>query len=116
MKLLLKIIIFIFFSKLAFAFHEVEVANEDIASLGGLWTQIYVYEEYCTDNQYYTVIFDRLVVSPRFDRYSTELEHLNANQELAWERGGLGASAVISSGETDCDTMATVIWEWFGEN
>ena len=25
-------------------------------------------------------------------------------------------SAVISAGETDCDTMATVIWEWFGEN
>ena len=41
---------------------------------------------------------------------------LSSRQELAWERGGLGASAVISSGGTDCDTMATVIWEWFGEN
>ena len=116
MKIVLKIIILIFFSKLAFAFHEVEVANEDIASLGGLWTQIYVYEEYCADNQYYTVLFDRLMVSPRFERYSTELEHLTADQELSWERGGAGAAAVISAGGTDCDTMANVIWEWFGEN
>jgi hypothetical protein len=54
--------------------------------------------------------------SPRFDKYSEELEHLTNDQEHAWERGGLGASAVIYAGETDCDTMSTVIWEWFGEN
>ena len=116
MRYLSKLIVLIFFSKLAFAFHEVEVANEDVAALGGLWTQIYVYEEYCADNQYYTVIFDRLMASPRFDRYSAELEHLTADQELSWERGGAGAAAVISAGGTDCDTMANVIWEWFGEN
>ena len=54
--------------------------------------------------------------SPRFERYSAELEHLTADQELSWERGGAGAAAVISAGGTDCDTMANVIWEWFGEN
>ena len=69
MRYLSKLIVLIFFSKLAFAFHEVEVANEDVAALGGLWTQIYVYEEYCADDQYYTVLFDRLMVSPRFERY-----------------------------------------------
>ena len=116
MRYLSKLIVLIFFSKLAFAFHEVEVANEDVAALGGLWTQIYVYEEYCADDQYYTVVFDRLMVSPRFERYSAELEHLTADQELSWERGGAGAAAVISAGVTDCDTMANVIWEWFGEN
>ena len=110
------IFLYLFLIKFTFAFHDVEVANEDVAALGGLWTQIYVYEEYCADNQYYEVILDRLPNSPRFDRYSSELEHLTNDQELAWERGGLGASAVISAGETDCDTMATVIWEWFGEN
>ena len=110
------IFLFLFLSKFAFAFHDVEVANEDVAALGGLWTQIYVYEEYCADNQYYEVILDRLPNSPRFDRYSSELDHLTNDQELAWERGGLGASTAISAGETDCDTMATVIWEWFGEN
>ena len=116
MKNLLVLIILIFINKLAFAFHDVDVANEEIAVLGGLWTQIYVYEEYCADNQYYEIIIDRIPNSPRFVRYSTELEHLTNDQELAWERGGVGASAVISSGETDCDMMATVIWEWFGEN
>ena len=115
-RYLSKLIVLIFFSKLAFAFHEVEVANEDVAALGGLWTQIYVYEEYCADDQYYTILFDRLMVSPRFKRYSAELEHLTADQELSWERGGAGAAAVISAGGTDCDTMANVIWEWFGEN
>ena len=110
------IFLFLLLSKFALAFHDVEVANEDVAALGGLWTQIYVYEEYCADNQYYEVILDSLPNSPRFDRYSAELEHLTNDQELAWERGGLGASAVISAGETDCDTMASVIWEWFGEN
>ena len=115
-RYLSKLIVLIFFSKLAFAFHEVEVANEDVAALGGLWTQIYVYEEYCADDQYYTVLFDRLMVSPRFERYSAELEHLTADQELSWERGGAGAAAVVSAGGTDCNTMANVIWEWFGEN
>ena len=116
MKILFKLSLLIFFNKLAFAFHDVEVADEEVAALGGLWTQIYVYEEYCADNQYYELILDRLPSSPRFDRYSNELEHLSSEQELAFERGGLGASAVISSGGTDCDTMAQVIWEWFGSN
>ena len=116
MKIILRTLLFLFFCKFAFAFHEVDVANEEVAVLGGLWTQIYVYEEYCADNQYYQIILERLPNSPRFERYSFELEHLTSDQELAWERGGLGASAVISSGETDCDTIATVIWEWFGEN
>ena len=26
------------------------------------------------------------------------------------------AAAVIEAGQTDCDIMASVIWEWFGEN
>ena len=116
MKIFKKTFLFLLCCNFAYAFHDVEVANEEIAVLGGLWTQIYVYEEYCSDNQYYEIILERLPESPRFNRYSSELEHLNNDQELAWERGGLGASAVISSGETDCDTMATVIWEWFGEN
>ena len=116
MKVIKKTFLFLLCCNFAFAFHDVEVANEEIAVLGGLWTQIYVYEEYCSDNQYYEIILERIPESPRFSRYSIELEHLNNDQELAWERGGLGASAVISSGETDCDTMATVIWEWFGEN
>ena len=116
MKNLLKLILLIFFYKLAFAFHDVEVSNEDVATLGGLWTQIYVYEEYCADNQYYALIFDRLMVSPRFVRYSAELEHLTEDQELSWGRGGAGATAAIVDGATDCETMATVIWEWFGEN
>ena len=88
-----------------FAFHYVKAANEDVAALDGLWTQIYVYEEYCSDNQYYEVILDRLPYSPIFYRYSSELERLTNDQELAWERGGLGASGVISAGETDCDTI-----------
>ena len=104
-----KILIFFFINSHAFAFHDVDVANEEIAVLGSLWTQIYVFEEYCVDSDYYQVVLERLPESPRFNRYSSELEHLNSDQELAWERGGLGASAVISSGETDCDTMATVI-------
>ena len=79
MKNLLKLILLILYSKLALAFHEVEVANEDVAALGGLWTQIYVYEEYCADDQYYNVLFDRLMVSPRFERYSAELEHLTVD-------------------------------------
>tara|TARA_B100001121_G_C18631371_1_gene594547 strand:- start:346 stop:699 length:354 start_codon:yes stop_codon:yes gene_type:complete len=100
----------------SFAFHDVEVANEEIAVLGGVWTQIFTYEEYCFDNQYYDTVIDRLMISPRFERYSDELGHLNERQELAWERGATGAAAVISAGETDCDVMASVIWEWFGEN
>ena len=101
MRYLSKLIVLIFFSKLAFAFHEVEVANEDVAALGGLWTQIYVYEEYCADDQYYTVVFDRLMVSPRFERYSAELEHLTADQELSWERGGAGAAALRVGGAAE---------------
>ena len=100
MKNLLKLILLIFFNKLAFAFHDVEVSNEDVATLGGLWTQIYVYEEYCADNQYYALIFDRLMVSPRFVRYSAELEHLTEDQELSWGRGGAGATAAIVDGAT----------------
>ena len=37
------IFLFLFLSKFALAFHDVEVANEDVAALGGLWTQIYVF-------------------------------------------------------------------------
>ena len=33
------IFLFLVLSKFAFAFHDVEVANEDVAALGGLWTQ-----------------------------------------------------------------------------
>ena len=98
MKIIKKTFFFLLCCNFAFAFHDVEVANEEIAVLGGLWTQIYVYEEYCSDNQYYEVILERIPESPRFNRYSSELEHLNNDQELAWERGGLGTSAVISSG------------------
>ena len=36
------IFLFLFLSKFAFAFHDVVVANEDVAALGGLWTQIYI--------------------------------------------------------------------------
>jgi hypothetical protein len=57
-RILRSLVLLMFFSKFAFAFHDVEVANEDVAALGGLWTQIYVYEEYCADNQYYGVILD----------------------------------------------------------
>ena len=98
MKIIKKTFLFLLCCNFAFAFHDVEVANEEIAVLGGLWTQIYVYEEYYSDNQYYEIILERIPESPRFNRYSSELEHLNNDQELAWERGGLGASAVISSG------------------
>ena len=115
-KLIKKITVFLFFVNPALAFHDVEVSNEDIATLGGLWVQIYVYEENCLDNQYYTLIIERLEESPRFERYSSELEHLTESQELAWENGAEGASLVIESGETSCDIIAEVIWEWFGEN
>lgn len=100
----------------AFSFHDTEIPDENISMLGGVWTQIYIYENECTDNQYYKQVFDRLKVSPRFKKYSDELEHLTENQEQAWQTGGAGASIGISSGLSDCDTMATVIWEWFGNN
>ena len=117
MKTIVKsIIASLFIVNSSFAFHDVEVANEEIAVLGGVWTQIFAYEEYCFDNQYYDTVIDRLMISPRFERYSNELDHLNERQELAWERGAIGAAAVIDAGQTDCDIMASVIWEWFGEN
>ena len=111
-----KILIFFFINSYAFAFHDVDVADEEIAVLGGLWTQIFVFEEYCSDSEYYQIILDRVPTSPRFERYSLELEHLTNDQELAFQRGGAGATAGIVDGATDCETMATVIWEWFGEN
>ena len=111
-----KIIIFIFFFNPALAFHDVEVSDEEIATLGGLWLQIYVYEEECIDNEFYTLITERLMISPRFERYSSELDHLNESQELAWQNGAEGAALVIESGGTTCDIIAEVIWEWFGEN
>ncbi|GIR68567.1 MAG: hypothetical protein CM15mP73_3880 [Hyphomicrobiales bacterium] len=37
----------------------------------------FAYEEYCFDNQYYDTVIDRLMISPRFERYSNELDHLN---------------------------------------
>ena len=77
MKIIKKTFLFLLCCNFAFAFHDVEVANEEIAVLGGLWTQIYVYEEYCSDNQYYEIILERIPESPRFNRYSSELEHLN---------------------------------------
>ena len=115
-KLIKKITVLFFFANSALAFHEVEVSNEDIATLGGLWVQIYVYEENCLDNQYYSLIIERLEESPRFERYSSELEHLTENQELILENGAEGAALVIESGGTSCDIIAEVIWEWFGEN
>ena len=41
LKFIKKIIVFLFFVNPALAFHEVEVSNEDIATLGGLWVQIF---------------------------------------------------------------------------
>ena len=117
MKTIIKsIVVSLFILNPSFAFHDVEAANEEIGVLGGVWTQIFAYEEYCSDNQYYYTVIDGLMISPRFERYSNELDHLNERQELAWERGAIGAAAVIEAGQTDCDIMATVIWEWFGEN
>ena len=98
LKLIKKITVFLFFVNPALAFHDVEVSNEDIATLGGLWVQIFVYEENCIDNQYYTLIIERLQESPRFERYSSELEHLTENQELALNNGAEGATSVIESG------------------
>ncbi len=115
LNLIKKTIIFFCFINPALAFHDVDVSNEDIATLGGLWVQIYVYEESCVDNQYYTLITDRLLESPRFERYSSELDHLTESQEAAWENGAEGAALVIESGGTSCDIIAEVIWEWFGE-
>ncbi len=86
LKLIKKIIVF-FFVNPVLAFHDVEVSNEDIATLGGLWIQIFVYEENCIDNQNYTLIIERLQASPRFERYSFEFDHLTESQELAWENG-----------------------------
>jgi len=116
LKLIKKITVFLFFINPVLAFHDVEVPKEDIATLGGLWVQIFVYEENCIDNQYYTLITERLQESPRFERYSSELDHLTESQELAWENGAEGAALVIESGGTSCDIIAEVIWEWFGEN
>ena len=107
---------FFFFVYPALAFHDVDVSNEDIGTLGVLWVQIFVYEENCIDNQYYTLITQRLAKSPRFQRYSSELDHLTESQELAWENGAEGEALVIESGGTSCDIIAEVIWEWFGEN
>ncbi len=115
LRLIIKIIVFSFFVNPSIAFHDVEVSNEDIATLGGLWVQIFVYEENCIDNQYYDLIVERLQESPRFERYSSELDHLTAAQDLAWENGAEGAALVIESGATNCDIIAEVIWEWFGE-
>ena len=115
-RLFYKILFLLLITNNSNAFHDVEVSNEEIAMLGGLWVQIYVYEQNCSDNQYYSLIIERLNISPRFERYSSEIEHLSENQNLAWERGGEGAALVIESGQTSCDTIAEVIWEWFGEN
>ena len=78
MKTIVKsIIASLFIVNSSFAFHDVEVANEEIAVLGGVWTQIFAYEEYCFDNQYFDTVIDRLMISPRFERYSSESDHLN---------------------------------------
>ena len=45
MKTIVKsIIALLFVGNSSFAFHDVEVANEEIAVLGGVWTQIFAYE------------------------------------------------------------------------
>ena len=116
MKKFYIIILFTISITKSFAWHETKVSNEDVAVLGGLWVQIFVYEQHCQDNQYYQTVIERLPLSPRFNQYSSEIEHFTQRQELAWERGGAGVTAAISAGTTDCDTMARVIWEWFGEN
>ena len=110
LKLIKKITVFLFFINPVLAFHDVEVSNENIATLGGLWVQILVYEENCIDNQYHTLITKRLQESPRFERYSSELDHLTESQELAWENGAEGAALVIESGGISCDIIAEVIW------
>ena len=112
-----KIILLLFLlNNVGHAFHETEVDEKELAMLGGVWTQMIVYSQMCSDNQYYDQVIDRLNESPRFQRYNEEREHVTERQALAWERGELGAGAVIESGRTDCDTMAQVIWEWFGSN
>ncbi len=98
------------------AWHDTEAPNSTIAVLGSVWTQMFVYEQQCSDHEHYALLMERLPLSPRFERYSVDLEHLSDRQELAWERGGVGAAAVIATGGTDCNTMAQVIWEWFGNN
>ena len=115
MKKIFLVLIYFISINTSFAFHETNVAKKDIAMLGGLWTQMIVYSQMCSDDQYYDQVIDRLNESPRFLKYTQEIEHLTERQRLAWERGELGATEVIQSGGTDCETMASVIWEWFGE-
>ena len=58
MKTIIKsIIAALFIINSSFAFHDVEVANEEIAVLGGVWTQIFAYEEYCFDNRYFCLLY-----------------------------------------------------------
>ena len=116
MKKFYFLILFLISINKSFAWHETNATNENVSVLGGLWVQIFVYEQHCQDNQYYQTVIERLPSSPRFNQYSSEIEHFSERQELAWERGGAGATAAIAAGSTDCDTMAKVIWEWFGEN
>ena len=116
MKKFYILFLFIICINKSFAWHETKVTNENVAILGGLWLQIFVYEQNCQDNQYYQTVIERLPDSKRFIQYSDEIEHFTERQELAWERGAAGVTAAISAGTTDCDVMARVIWEWFGEN
>ena len=58
MKKFYTIILFIISINKSFAWHETKVSNEDVALLGGLWVQIFVYEQHCQDNQYYQTVIE----------------------------------------------------------
>ena len=89
MKKFYIIILFIISITKSFAWHETKVSNEDVAVLGGLWVQIFVYEQHCQDNQYYQTVIERLPLSPRFNQYSSEIEHFSlpewVDQEVTFQ-------------------------------
>ena len=89
------------------AFHDTDVAEKDIAMLGGVYTQMIVYSQMCTDDQYYSQVINRLNESPRFLRYTQEMEHLSERQQLAWERGDLGAT--MNRMEHTIDNLSNIV-------
>jgi hypothetical protein len=99
------------FSNSAMAFHDTPISNQNIAFLGGLFTQVFVYEQQCGEHQHFNTVVERLPNSPRFEQYNDEVEHMTDRQNLAYERGG---AAGVASGAASCDTIALVLWEWFG--
>jgi hypothetical protein len=105
----------VLFPSNTFAWHEIKVTNETIANLGGVFAQIFIYEENCKDHKNYSTISERLPNSSRFNRYNDEVEHLTERQNLAYERGGAGVGLAVASGKVSCDSIAQIIWEWFGE-